>query len=46
MADEQMPHHGAQAFGVRGDALGVEGRDHDARVRRLLGEAAVASHHT
>src|ERR1700722_10499079 len=42
MADQQMPEHRAQPFGMRGDSIGSQGRNHDAFFGGLPGEAAIA----
>ena len=42
VADEQVPDDGREALGVRRHPLGGDRRDEDARVGRLLREAAVA----
>jgi hypothetical protein len=41
MADQQMPQHGAQPFGMRRDAIGRERRNHDAFFGYLPRESAV-----
>ena len=42
VADQEMPEHGAEPLGVRGDPVGIGRADHDARRGHGGGEAAVA----
>src|SRR5579872_2754877 len=43
MRYQQMPHHRLERLGVRRDVCRVDGRNEDADIRDLGGEAAVAS---
>ena len=43
MGHQEVPEHGAEALGVRGDVVEEERRDDDARLGELGGRTAVAT---